>query len=51
MKKVFMLATAALLVTGVTFAQDPSKKKAKGKKSCCANGSHCTKGEKKTASM
>lgn len=36
MKKVFLLATAALLVTGVTFADNGKKKKkcAKGK-SCC----------------
>lgn len=37
MKKVFLLATAALLVTGVTFADNGKKKKkcAKGK-SCCS---------------
>ncbi len=36
MKKVFLLATAALLVTGVTFADNGKKKKkcAKGK-TCC----------------
>ena len=51
MKKVFMLATAALLVTGVTFAHDGGKKKGKGKKSCCANGKHCSKDEKKTAAL
>jgi hypothetical protein len=37
MKKVFLLATAALLVTGVTFADNgkKSKKCAKGK-ACCS---------------
>ncbi len=51
MKKLFMLVTAALLVTGVTFAHDGAKKKGKGKKSCCANGAHCSKDAKKTAAM
>jgi hypothetical protein len=35
MKKVFLLATAALLVTGVTFADNGKKKKKSCKKSCC----------------
>ena len=40
MKKVFLLATAALMITGVTLADNGKKKKsAKGKtcssKSCC----------------
>lgn len=51
MKKVLMLATAALLITGATFAQDGTKKKSKGKKSCCSHSSHCSKDEKKTAAM
>ena len=37
-----MLATAALLVSGVTFAQD-TKKSAKNKKSCCKKGGDCCK--------
>jgi len=55
MKKVFLLATAALLVTGVTFADNGKKKKkcAKGKtcstktetaeKSCCKDKSKTAK--------
>jgi len=54
MKKVFLLATAALLVTGVTFADGGKKKKcAKGKtcesksetaeKSCCKDKSKTAK--------
>jgi len=43
MKKLFLLATAALLVTGVTFA-DNGKKKKDSKKSCCAkSGKSCGK--------
>ena len=55
MKKVFLLATAALLVTGVTFADNGKKKKksVKGKtcspktagieKSCCKDNSKTAK--------
>jgi hypothetical protein len=56
MKKVFLLATVALLVTGVTFA-DSGKKKNKGAKgkTCCAktaNGEKsCSKGKTKTAKI
>ena len=54
MKKVFLLATAALLVTGVTFADNGKKNKkkcAKGK-SCCQKGTSCSKDkESKTAKM
>ncbi|MBS1510884.1 MAG: hypothetical protein JST86_08595 [Bacteroidetes bacterium] len=55
MKKVLLLATAALLVTGVAFADNGKKKAkkcAKGK-TCCtktASGKSCCK-DKKTASM
>lgn len=43
MKKLFLLATAALLVTGVTFA-DNGKKKKDCKKSCCSkSGKSCSK--------
>lgn len=59
MKKVFLLATAALLVTGIAFADNgkkKSKKCAKGK-SCCTKSSasasatkSCCK-DKKTATM
>lgn len=52
MKKIFLLATAAFLVTGVTFAEngkDKNKKKKSGK--CCSKGHSCKKDEKKTAKM
>ena len=38
MKKVFLLATAALLVTGITFAEGGKKGKKDSKKSCCSKG-------------
>ncbi|MGC4101370.1 hypothetical protein [Ferruginibacter sp.] len=57
MKKFFLLATAALLVTGVTFADNGKKKTkkcAKGK-TCCtksaATTKACCKDKAKTASM
>ncbi|MEY2918682.1 MAG: hypothetical protein RIS73_2396 [Bacteroidota bacterium] len=58
MKKVLLLATAALLVTGISFANtDKGKKKkcAKGK-TCCTKSSttstkSCCKDKAKTASM
>ncbi len=55
MKKLFLLATAALLVTGVTFA-DNGKKKKECKKSCCSkSGKSCSKekepAKEKTASL
>lgn len=56
MKKLFLLATAALLVSGVAFADNgkkKSKKCAKGK-SCCTKSSASTKScckDKKTATM
>jgi hypothetical protein len=37
MKKMFLLATAALMVTGVTFANNEGK----GKKKKCAKGKTC----------
>ena len=41
--------TAALLVTGVTFADNGKKKGKKGKKTCCAkSGKHCGSKEKTT---
>ena len=50
MKKVFLLATAALLVTGVTFADNGKKKKnAKGKS--CSSKSCCDKEKTKTAKI
>lgn len=50
MKKVFLLATAALLVTGVTFADNGKKKKsAKGKS--CSSKSCCDKEKTKTAKL
>lgn len=59
MKKVFLLATAALLVTGVTFADNGKKKKkcAKGK-TCCSKKEKdataekaCCKDKNKTAKI
>jgi len=47
MKKVFLLAVSALLITGVTFA-DNGKKHKKGAKSCCKKGGGCCKGKEKT---
>lgn len=43
MKKVFLLATAALLVGGLAFAHDTDK----GKKKKCAKGKSCCKKEAK----
>jgi len=44
MKKVFLLATAALLVTGLSFANTE-----KGKKKKCAKGKTCCTKDSKTA--
>lgn len=44
MKKVFTLATVALLMTGFAFAHEGDKKKGK---QCCKDGKECTKSEKK----
>ncbi len=50
MKKVFLLATAAFLVTGFAFAHnndgDKNKKKATADKACC-KGKECKKGDMK----
>jgi hypothetical protein len=52
MKKVILLATAALLVTGVTFADNGKKKKcAKGKNCCSKSSKSCCKDKSKTATM
>ena len=54
MKKVFVLATAALLVTGVTFADGGKKKKccSKGKTCCKKDGEKsCCKDKSKTAKI
>ncbi|MEO5889980.1 MAG: hypothetical protein ABIQ31_06975 [Ferruginibacter sp.] len=50
MKKVFLLATAALLVTGITFADNGKKKNkgAKGKTCCSKNEKSCKKDKDKT---
>ncbi|MBX9732486.1 MAG: hypothetical protein K2X37_00345 [Chitinophagaceae bacterium] len=52
MKKLFLLATAALLVTGVSFAHSGDGKKCgKGDKECCKkaakDGKECCKKEDK----
>jgi hypothetical protein len=44
MKKVFLLATAAFLVTGLAFAHEGGKK---GGKDCCKGSKECKKDEKK----
>ena len=51
MKKVFLLATAALMITGVSLADTGKKKKkcAKGK-TCCAD-KPATKAKAKTAKL
>ena len=46
MKKVFLLATAALLVTGVTFADNGKKKGKKNKHCCVKSGKSCGNKEK-----
>jgi hypothetical protein len=52
MKKLFLLATAAFLVTGVTYAncEKGKKKCAKGKK-CCSKAAKCCKDKSKTAKL
>ena len=45
MKKVFTLATVALLMTGFAFAHEGDKKK--GGKQCCKDSKECSKSEKK----
>jgi len=54
MKKVFLLMTAALLVSGVTFADNGKGKKkkcAKGKSCCSKEAKSCCKDKSKTATM
>jgi hypothetical protein len=47
MKKLLVLATAALLVTGVSFAHSGDGKKCgKGNKECCKKGDKGAKGDK-----
>ena len=44
MKKIFLLATAAVLITGASFADNGKKKnKAKGKTCCSKSSKSCTK--------
>jgi len=48
MKKIFVLATAAFLVSGISFAHDGDKGKVKNKKTCSKTcGKEC--GKKKGA--
>ena len=54
MKKVFLLMTAALLVSGATFADNGKgkhKKCAKGKSCCSGTTKSCCKDKAKIASM
>jgi hypothetical protein len=50
MKKILMLATAAFLVSGVSFAQD-AKKVSKDKKASCKKSGGCCKDKGKTAKL
>lgn len=52
MKKVLLLATAAILFTGVSFANCGKGKKCAKGKSCCSKSSKCAKKDKtKTAKI
>lgn len=51
MKKICMLAMAALLCTGATFAHEGGGKKKTTKKACCKKGGTCKKDKSKTAEM
>jgi hypothetical protein len=54
MKKLFLLATAALLVTGASFAEngkDKKKKCAKGKSCCSKSAKASCKDKSKTAKI
>ncbi len=54
MKKILLLATAALLITGVSFAdtgKDKKKKCAKGKSCCNKKAKSCCKDKDKTVAM
>lgn len=52
MKKVFLLAAAAFMVTGIAMADGGKKKKcAKGKKCCSAKAKSCCKKKATTAQM
>ncbi len=46
MKKIFLLATAAFLVTGVSFANTEKGKKKCGKSCCKKSGKSCCKKDK-----
>ena len=51
MKKIFLLATAAFLITGVSFADNGKNKKKKKSSKCCSKGHSCTKSKEKTAQL
>ena len=52
MKKVLLFATAALLITGASFAEGGKGKKKHCGKSCCSKTSKsCCKDKSKTAKM
>ncbi|MEO6228794.1 MAG: hypothetical protein ABJB11_09085 [Ferruginibacter sp.] len=52
MKKIFLLATAALMITGVSMADNGKKQKcSKGKKCCAKTTKECCKGKDKTAKL
>jgi hypothetical protein len=47
MKKIFLLATAAFLFTGVSFAHDGNGKKCGKGQDCCKDKKECSKDMKK----
>lgn len=47
----FVLAAAAFLIGGVTFANEGTKKKGKAKKENCAKGKNCCKKKDKAATI
>ncbi|MEO6669205.1 MAG: hypothetical protein ABIN36_06995 [Ferruginibacter sp.] len=51
MKKIFLLATAAFLITGISFADTGKNKKKKKSSKCCSKGHSCSKDKEKTATM
>lgn len=53
MKKLLLLSTAFLLISGVTFADNGKKKKkcAKGKSCCSKSAKSCTKAKATTATL
>lgn len=51
MKKLFLLATAAFLVTGISFAHEGDGKKSAKGKDCCKDKKECSKDMKDCKDM